>query len=134
MASKAVQTSCCCSQHSTRRLLSVWAGALRRLLPSMSRLHPMLHVQAYAGLLQASGHQWLLAALSRGALQEIGASSAEARASKILHGLGFTDVMRKYARPSLVLLTCTPAVILSRTAHSLLHAILLHVGLIHIYM
>ena len=27
--------------------------------------------------------------------QEIGASSAEARASKILHGLGFTEVMQK---------------------------------------
>eukprot|EP00884_Botryococcus_braunii_P021886 jgi/Botrbrau1/8381/Bobra.0237s0004.1 len=30
-------------------------------------------------------------------MQEIGASSAEARASKILHGLGFTDTMQKRA-------------------------------------
>ena len=30
-------------------------------------------------------------------MQEINAASAEARASKILHGLGFTEVMQKRA-------------------------------------
>jgi ABC-type dipeptide/oligopeptide/nickel transport system ATPase subunit len=34
---------------------------------------------------------------SEWSVQEIGASSAEARASKILHGLGFTEVMQKRA-------------------------------------
>ena len=60
-------------------------------------LHPVLPSPTLQSCRLARGRLRVTAAPARLPAQEIGADSAGARASKILHGLGFTEAMQRRA-------------------------------------